>query len=190
MNFEAYLEHIPQPVVVTDKLFQVTLANGSFRALFPQVRHGENLHAFTGSYPVLAPLLLQQQEGGAQVQLDGRHYAVQVSFVRGQKRRQPVGRCLLFFEVTDQARLAAETEAQSRQLMRSNIQVERQNQLLAEQIRLDEAAAALRAQALLLRDIHDTLGHTLTVLNAHHALALRALPDAAAARQQLDEGCG
>ena len=55
MDYERYLHHIDQPVVILDKLYQVLLMNAAFEALFPRVERSENLRAFTGDYPVLSP---------------------------------------------------------------------------------------------------------------------------------------
>ena len=57
MDYERYLHHIDQPVVILDKLYQVLLMNAAFEALFPRVERSENLHAFTGDYPPCRPCL-------------------------------------------------------------------------------------------------------------------------------------
>ncbi|MDL2327232.1 histidine kinase [Ruminococcaceae bacterium OttesenSCG-928-A11] len=186
MDFEAYLGYLPQPVVILDRLGQVLAANAAFLGLFPRVEAAENLRAFSGDYPMLERLL-NMEEGQAQLEVAGRHYLVQLSAVRHGKGRYPAARCILMEDVTERARLAAETRRQSELLEASNDQVRRQNELLDKRIRMDEEAAALREQALLLRDLHDTLGHTLTVLGAHHALAMGALPDLERARTELRE---
>ena len=83
--------------------------------------------------------------------------------------------------------LLAETKRQSGLLREANARIASQNDELRENLRIEREAAALREQALLLRDIHDTLGHTLTMIAAHHNLALSALPDAEAAQTELRE---
>lgn len=81
MDYERYLHHIDQPVVILDKLYQVLLMNAAFEALFPRVERSENLRAFTGDYPVLSSLLAAG-EGQMPVEYGGRHYNVHISFAR------------------------------------------------------------------------------------------------------------
>lgn len=186
MDYERYLHHIDQPVVILDKLYQVLLMNAAFEALFPRVERSENLRAFTVDYPALSSLLAGV-EGQMPVEHGGRHYNAHISFARYGKNQRPLARCILLTDVTDTVELLAETKWQSELLRETNARIARQNDELRENLRIEREAAALREQALLLRDIHDTLGHTLTMIAAHHNLALSALPDVEAARTELRE---
>lgn len=186
VEFEGYLSHLPHPVILLDKLYQVIGINPSFQALFPLVQKGENLYAFTADYPMLSTLL-SFHEGQHQFTHSEQSYTVHVTYMRYGKRQRPVARCILLSDVTDTIRLLQETQKQSALLKASNEQIQLQNQALQENIRLDMEMASLREQSLLLRDIHDTLGHTLTVLSALHTLALNALPNEQDACQVLRE---
>lgn len=186
MDFERYLFHIGQPVLILDKLRQVLTINPAFKSLFPRVELAESICVFTEDYPALLPLI-SCDEGEYAVEHGGRHYSASISFTRSGKRRKPVARCILLTDVTETVMLLREIEHQSRLLDMSNEQIRSQNAELEEIIRFEREAAALRAQAQLLRDIHDTLGHTLVMVNALHTLALGALPDEDEAREKLRE---
>jgi signal transduction histidine kinase len=173
MDFERYLSYIAHPVVILDKLNQVLAMNPAFESLFPRVEPAENLYAFTDCYPVLLPLL-HEGEGQYALAHGGRHYSVHISFTRYGKRNRPVARCILLTDETETIELLREVRRQSRELQRSNEQVSAQNARLQESIRAKQEASALRTQAQLLRDIHDTLGHTLVMVGALHNLALDA----------------
>ena len=154
MDYERYLHHIDQPVVILDKLYQVLLMNAAFEALFPRVERSENLRAFTGDYPVLSSLLAAR-EGQMPVEYGGRHYNAHISFARYGKNQRPLARCILLTDVTDTVELLAETKRQSGLLREANARIASQNDELRENLRIEREAAALREQALLLRDIHD-----------------------------------
>ncbi|MGD9559326.1 MAG: histidine kinase [Oscillospiraceae bacterium] len=186
MDFESYLGHIDQPVAILDKLYQVAWMNDAFARLFPQVSLHERLFVFIPVYPMLQPLLTSG-EGMYPVQVDGRHYNAHVSFARYGKKRRPVGRCLVFTDISETVALLAQSRRQAQLLQSSIRQIEQQNTALAASIQMEREAGALRERALLLRDIHDTLGHTLTMINALYHLALNALPNEAAARSELRE---
>lgn len=186
MDYEGYLHHIEQPVVILDKLHQALTMNAAFEVLFPGVKRGENLYAFTEMYPVLHGLL-SCEEGQYEVEFHQRHYDVHVFFTRYGKRARPVARCILFTDETQSVLLLNEVEAQSAALRASNEQIERQNILLKESIHLEAEASAMRARTGLLRDIHDTLGHTLVVIGALFSQAKAALLDSGRARRRLRE---
>ncbi len=186
MDFERYLTYLDQPVVILDRLHQVLTMNPAFSALFPRVEAAETLHAFTGDYPALSPLLAHD-EGQFPLEWNGRHYSVHIFFVRHGRRGHPLARCILFTDETDRIRLLHVVERQSLLLRESNEQAQRQNAALEETIQLERQASALRTQTQLLRDIHDTLGHTLVMLCALHHKTLIVLPDKKEARGLLTE---
>ena len=158
MDYELYLHHIDQPVVILDKLYQVLLMNAAFEALFPRVERSENLRDFTRDYPVLSSLLAGG-EGQMPVEHGGRHYNAHISFARYGKNQRPLARCILLTDVTDTVELLAETKRQSGLLREANARIASQNDELRESLRIEREAAALREQALLLRDIHLSLIH-------------------------------
>lgn len=186
MEFELYLKHIGQPVLILDKLLQVLALNPSFSELFPKVQKSEHIAAFLDVYPELQPVL-SREEGQYPLVYKGRTYTAHISYLHQGRKRRRLARCVLLFDITDTVDILMQTREQSGMLRQSIDRIEKQNEQLRQRIRLEEESAALRAQALLLRDIHDTLGHTLTVLGALHNLSLNSLPDAEAARAKLRE---
>ena len=186
MNFETCLMRLSQPVVILDNLGQVTAMNPAFEGLFPKVQLTENMLVFTKDYPVLLPLLTCG-EGQYTLEQNRRHFNVNISFARYGKKKRPIARCILMTDETETMELLRESERQGEELRRSNEQVQLQNARLQKAIRVEREASALREQTRLLRDIHDTLGHTLVMVGALYNLALDALPDQKKSRKQLRE---
>jgi Signal transduction histidine kinase len=186
MNFEDYLSYISQPVLIIDRLNQTLFMNRSFASLFPRVELAETLYVWTDIYPALLPLITSG-EGTCAVEHCGRHYQVSISFARRGKQNQPVARCMLFSDVTKTHLLLEKILQQSELLYESNENLKAQNDELEKSIQMEHEAASRRTQAQLLRDIHDTLGHTLVMVGALYNLAQRTLSDAEKARMHLRE---
>ena len=186
MNFENYLSYISQPVLILDRLNQTLFMNRAFELLFPRVELAETLYASTEIYPALLPLITGG-EGLCPVKHCGRHYQVSISFARYGKKNHPAARCMLFSDVTETFLLLEKILQQSNLLYESNEKLQAQNAALEENIQMEREAASRRAQAQLLSDIHDTLGHTLVMVGALYNLAQRALPDTEKARTYLQE---
>ncbi len=186
MDYEKVLSRIDQPVLITDRLFQVAAMNGAFRALYPLLEPGESVRAFFGAYPALAPLF-EGGEGRCNLERDGRLFVAQVSLVYLGGHAAPAARSVLLTEVTDTVRLAQKAAEAGAQLEAYNRQAEAQNGEIQCRIEQLAQASALLETNKFMRDLHDTLGHALTVVNALQGLALAALPDEARARSELRE---
>ena len=186
MNFEDYLSYISQPVLIIDRLNQTLFMNRSFALLFPRVELAETLYVWTDIYPALLPLITSG-EGTCAVEHCGRHYQVGISFARRGKQNHSVARCMLFSDVTKTHLLLEKILQQSNLLYESNENLKAQNTALEKSIQMEREAASRRTQAQLLRDIHDTLGHTLVMVGALYNLAQRTLSDTEKARMYLQE---
>ncbi len=186
INFSEYINYIDQPVIITDMLYQVNMMNEAFSALFPHIFPAENIHVFFQKYPVLRQLF-EGEEGQRQVTWHGRAYTAHISFIRHGGKKVAIGRAVLLADITETERLVSQAETANKTLVASNEQLHRINLEVSENIRMEQDAAAYRETNALLRDLHDTLGHTLTVVNALQSLAGLALPDEDASRPELVE---
>lgn len=176
MNFEHYLVHLAQPVVILDRIRQVVTLNHAFYQMFPKIERDMSALSCAEEYPVLQKALFCD-EGQIALQYQERDYLARVSFVRKKRRKSPIARCITFTDMTKMVNLLRDTQQQGELLKSSNEQVAKQNEQLKASIPLMEEAAMLKAQTMLLRDIHDTLGHTLIMIDALHNLAGHALPN-------------
>ena len=186
MQYEHIIAYLTQPVLILDRLNQVHYINEAFVHLYPRVRLREHVHAYSKDYPELLPLFTCL-EGHYPLKRGERHYSVNVSFARYGRREIPVARCMLFSDETETVLLLDEIEQQKNLLAASNRQIQAQNAALEESIQIERRTASLRAQARLLRDVHDTLGHTLVMVGTLYSLARDALPDARKAQADLNE---
>ncbi len=184
MDFTRYSDYIRQPVLVADNLSQVVTLNAAFTALFPKVRLGFHLREVEREYPMLTPLLARE-EGQERFTHQHRIFMAHVSPVWYGKRRRTVARCFLLADITDADTLVHAMDAANEQLALSNRQLAEQNAEIEESNRMQAAMAAARETSAILRDLHDTLGHSLTVINALSKLALIALPDEDRCRAEL-----
>lgn len=184
MDFSHYLDYIRQPVLVLDNLGQAITVNTAFAALFPKVRAGDHLHEVRNVYPIFAPLM-NRGEGQERFSYEKRVYTAHISFVRYGKRRRPIARCILLADITEMDALVQATDDATKELAASNVRLAQQNVEIDESNRMQAAMAAARETSTILRDLHDTLGHSLTVINALNKLALMALPDTEQCRVEL-----
>lgn len=186
MDFERYLSFISQPVIITDRLFQVITLNPAFAGLFPKIERGETVKAFFDDYPALA-LLFTCGAGGQRFEYGDKIFTAHVSFVYYKGRKAPAARCTLLADITETVKLLHEAEGLNGPLREYNEQARVQNEDLEQRIAMKEQAAAIHETSILLRDLHDTLGHSLTIIKALQSLALDALPDEESARAELRE---
>lgn len=186
MDLGRYLSYIREPILVVDNLYQVQVVNRAFRMLFPSVRMGENIHIFPDAAEALRGPLAQEN-GRFRVEHAGRRYLAHVSIGTYVRLNRPIMKCLLLSDITETTRLIERTDGMNLKLRTSSEALRLQREEIERNKAMEEAVAAAHEVGIILRDLHDTLGHTLTVLNALHRLALRKRDDPQACRAELYE---
>ena len=184
MDFDKYLNNIYEPVIILDGLSQVVFVNAAFSKTFKHVRQGETLRMFFGEYPSLAPLVTCP-EGSERIEHDGCVYLAHISMLQHKKGLGSIARCILFADITQMEALYKKTREVNRRLVESNRVAEQLNIRIKEKIHLEEESAVLRETTGLLRELHDTLGHNMTIIGALYNRALLSFPDEESVRDFL-----
>ncbi|MDR0885215.1 MAG: hypothetical protein LBN22_02425 [Clostridiales Family XIII bacterium] len=186
MTYDDYLQNITRPIIILDKLHQVVTISKEFLGIFPKIMKGENIYIFEEDYPIIRKLV-ESNEGYIRFRWAEHTYNAEISFISVGKKNRPIARCIVLTDITDIINILEETTLKNMLLHSSNQKINEQNDELKKTIEVEQKDALIRAQALLLRNIHDTLGHSLTMIGALFSLAINALPNEAASLEKLHE---
>jgi len=184
MDFEKYMDYIDDAVVVINNMYDVISVNATFLQIFPDVKKSDYIKLHTEKHPEF-DALLSEASTRRNVCINGRVYAVYVSPVYAGKSHAPAARSITLTDVTVYDQIAREAEAIGQILEKSNNDIKKHNAELMGKNEAKEKLARENENAILMRELHDTIGHSLTVQNGLNRLALMALPKWEESRDEL-----
>lgn len=188
MNFEDYLEYIEEAILMIDNTYDVISFNSAFSKLFPDVKAAAYVLPCLKSCPELQALVLSEEPvSDREITVHAGKYSVSASNIC-DANGHPAAVSFVLTDVTDFEILAGAAKENIALLEKSNEVLGAQKSDLEEKNLLKERLAAGQESDLILGELHDTLGHALTVLHALSKLALiEGRTNTAAAREYLEE---
>ncbi|GHU79117.1 two-component sensor histidine kinase [Clostridia bacterium] len=188
MNFEVYLDYMEEAVLIVDPSYDIVSFNSAFAGLF-KVKKSVYALPCLADCPALQELMLSEEAvWSREIFIGESRYSVSVSDIYSAVDAPAGARSFVLTDVTDYGILADAAKRNIGLHKKSAEALSAQKIALEEQTRLQEHIAAGQESDLILRELHDTLGHSLTVLHALSKLALiEGRTDSAAAREYLGE---
>jgi signal transduction histidine kinase len=189
MNFENYLNYIDEAILIIDNTYDIVSFNSAFLKLFPEAK----VAAYAPPCLKICPefqeiVLLEEPALEREIAIAQSRYAVSASTIYDRNGYPAAARSFVLTDVTDFGILAGAAKENIALLKKSNEALKVQKSDLEKQNLLKERLAAGQESDLILRELHDTLGHSLTVLHALSKLALiEGKTDTSAAHEYLKE---
>jgi two-component sensor histidine kinase len=174
---DVYLATLDYPVLVTDRMYQVSICNIAFSKLCPLIKRGENIHMWFKAYPQIEHVygcgerhhtIDIPDDAGNPVTFDAY-----VGFLNDRHSRHITGRYILLAPAYLDDTPGFETGGGE---YGDNLKEDLKRQV-----------NSYKRINGILHEIHDTTGHTLVLIWALLKQAQKALPNEQAAREKLRE---
>jgi len=184
MNYRSVLDFIDEAVLLLDDRQYIIYFNDAFKRIFPKASEGRFIGEFTVEVSGFSEFLAKGN-GAQSITVDSMLFKAQIASIKINSRTKNNVSCILISDINKYGELVRESEEVNSELKKTAEISKLQNEKIMQQTTMTMQTAAIKESNILLQEMHDTLGHNLTVMLALNRLALSALPSLEKSREEL-----